>query len=124
MRIPRNVSGARLADLLCRKWQYARVHQVGSHIILETDQPTHHPIVDSKKREMIGNLKNSGAKWDRSPVLVNDHDFRSDASGVGISSAFTTHPATAAPSAFGASHDRPAFAAHSIATWRFYWAPK
>ena len=33
MKLPRDVSGARLADLLCRKWQYARVHQVGSHII-------------------------------------------------------------------------------------------
>ena len=32
--------------------------------------------VDSKKRELIGNFKNAGAKWDRSPVLVNDHDFR------------------------------------------------
>ena len=41
--------------------------------------------VDSKKRELIGNFKNAGAKWDRSPVLVNDPDFRSDASGVGIS---------------------------------------
>ena len=41
--------------------------------------------VDSKKRELIGNFKNAGAKWDRSPVPVNDHDFRSDASGVGIS---------------------------------------
>ncbi len=28
--------------------------------------------VDSKKRELIGNFKNSGAKWDRSPVRVND----------------------------------------------------
>ncbi len=36
MKIPRDVSGARLAGLLCRKWEYARVHQVGSHIILET----------------------------------------------------------------------------------------
>ena len=44
MKIPRDVSGSRLADLLCRKWQYARVHQVGSHIILETPQPTHHRI--------------------------------------------------------------------------------
>jgi hypothetical protein len=41
--------------------------------------------VDSKKRELIGNFKNAGAKWDRSPVRVNDHDFRSDASGVGLS---------------------------------------
>ena len=44
MKIPRDVSGARLADIFCRKWQYARVHQVGSHIILETAQPTHHRI--------------------------------------------------------------------------------
>ena len=41
--------------------------------------------VDSKKREMIGNFKNAGAQWGRSPVLVNDHDFLTDASGVGIS---------------------------------------
>ncbi len=41
--------------------------------------------VDSKKREMIGTFKNAGAKWDRSPVPVNDHDFLTDASGVGIS---------------------------------------
>jgi predicted RNA binding protein YcfA (HicA-like mRNA interferase family) len=44
MKIPRDVSGARLADLLCRRWQYVRVHQAGSHIILETAQPTHHRI--------------------------------------------------------------------------------
>jgi predicted RNA binding protein YcfA (HicA-like mRNA interferase family) len=44
MKIPRDVSGARVADLLCQKWQYVRVHQVGSHIILETAQPTHHRI--------------------------------------------------------------------------------
>jgi predicted RNA binding protein YcfA (HicA-like mRNA interferase family) len=44
MKIPRDVSGVCLADLLCRKWQYVKVHQVGSHIILETSQPTHHRI--------------------------------------------------------------------------------
>jgi len=30
--------------------------------------------VNSKKRELIGNFRNAGVKWDRSPVLVNDHD--------------------------------------------------
>jgi predicted RNA binding protein YcfA (HicA-like mRNA interferase family) len=44
MKLPRDVSGARLVDILCRKWQYTKVHQVGSHIILETTQPTHHRI--------------------------------------------------------------------------------
>ena len=57
--------------------------------------------VDSKKREMIGNFKNAGAKWDRSPVAVNDHDFRSDASGGASPTAFMAmaHPITEAPSA-------------------------
>jgi hypothetical protein len=38
--------------------------------------------VATKKRELVGNFKNSGAKWDPSPMLVNDHDFRSDSIGV------------------------------------------
>jgi DDE family transposase len=73
--------------------------------------------VDSKKRELIGNFKNAGAKWDRSPVLVNDHDFRSDASGVGISYGIYDPPNNRGTVCVGISHDTPAFAAHSIATW-------
>jgi predicted RNA binding protein YcfA (HicA-like mRNA interferase family) len=44
MRVPRDVSGADLVAVLCRNWQYWKVHQVGSHIILETTEPTHHRI--------------------------------------------------------------------------------
>jgi predicted RNA binding protein YcfA (HicA-like mRNA interferase family) len=44
MKLPRDVSGGHLADILCRRWRYTRVHQVGSHIILETSEPTHHRI--------------------------------------------------------------------------------
>jgi hypothetical protein len=73
--------------------------------------------VDSKKREMIGNFKNTGAKWDRSPVLVNDHDFLSDASGVGISYGIYDLPHNHGTVCVGISHDTAAFAAHSIATW-------
>jgi len=73
--------------------------------------------VDSKKRELIGNFKNAGAKWDRSPVRVNDHDFRSDASGVGISYGIYDTPNNRGTVCVGISHDTPAFAAHSIATW-------
>jgi hypothetical protein len=73
--------------------------------------------VDSKKRELIGNFKNLGAKWDRSPVLVNDHDFRSDASGIGISYGIYDSPHNRGAVCVGISHDTPAFAAHSIATW-------
>jgi predicted RNA binding protein YcfA (HicA-like mRNA interferase family) len=44
MKVPRDVSGTHLASVLCRRWQYAKVHQVGSHIILETSEPTHQRI--------------------------------------------------------------------------------
>src|ERR1017187_1638186 len=44
MKIPRDVSGTHLADTLCRRWRYTKVHQVGSHIILETSEPTHQRI--------------------------------------------------------------------------------
>jgi hypothetical protein len=73
--------------------------------------------VDSKKRELIGNFKNAGAKLDRSPVPVNDHDFLSDASGVGISYGIYDTPHNRGTVFIGISHDTPAFAAHSIATW-------
>lgn len=39
MKLPRDVSGERLATSLCKFWGYTRVHQVGSHIILETSEP-------------------------------------------------------------------------------------
>ncbi|HXN48387.1 MAG TPA: hypothetical protein VN893_17190 [Bryobacteraceae bacterium] len=44
MKVPRDVSGAHLADVLCRRWRYARVNQVGSHIVLETSEPAHQRI--------------------------------------------------------------------------------
>lgn len=44
MKIPRDVSGRDLVDVLCRRWRYIRVHQVGSHIILETAEPAHQRI--------------------------------------------------------------------------------
>lgn len=44
MKVPRDVSGTHLADTLCRRWRYTKVHQVGSHIVLETLEPTHQRI--------------------------------------------------------------------------------
>jgi predicted RNA binding protein YcfA (HicA-like mRNA interferase family) len=44
MKIPRDVSGEHFADTLCRQWQYTKVHQAGSHIILETEDPAHQRI--------------------------------------------------------------------------------
>jgi len=73
--------------------------------------------VDTKKRELVGPFKNPGAKWDRAPVLVNDHDFRSEAIGVGIPYGIYDQPTNRAAVVVGISHDTSAFAAHAIATW-------
>ena len=57
MRLPRDVSGARLIDALCRNYGYRRVHQVGSHVILETDIPAHHRIaIPNHESLRIGTL--------------------------------------------------------------------
>ncbi|MBX9743465.1 MAG: type II toxin-antitoxin system HicA family toxin [Chthoniobacterales bacterium] len=44
MKLPRNLSGKELAAVLCRHWNYYIVHQVGSHIILQTDILSHQRI--------------------------------------------------------------------------------
>ena len=41
MKVPRDLSGAQLVKVLCRDWGYRVIHQEGSHIILQTDTPSH-----------------------------------------------------------------------------------
>jgi predicted RNA binding protein YcfA (HicA-like mRNA interferase family) len=45
MKLPRDISGRRVAQLLCRRWGYRLVHQVGSHMVLQTEDPSHHRLV-------------------------------------------------------------------------------
>ncbi|MGA7885679.1 MAG: type II toxin-antitoxin system HicA family toxin [Acidobacteriaceae bacterium] len=44
MKLPRDLSGRRLTAILCPDWGYVQVHQTGSHIILQTEIPSHHRI--------------------------------------------------------------------------------
>lgn len=44
MKLPRDLSGDELVKHLCKHWNYERIHQVGSHVILETSVPNHHRI--------------------------------------------------------------------------------
>jgi len=73
--------------------------------------------VDTKKKEQIGNFKNTGTKWDREPVLVKDHDFRSDADGMAIPYGIYDTQANRGAVFVGTSHDTPAFAVDAIAQW-------
>ena len=57
MKIPRDLSGRNLIKNLCRNWGYRIVHQVGSHVILETDAPAHHRLAVPDHRVLrVGTL--------------------------------------------------------------------
>ncbi|MDD5308371.1 MAG: type II toxin-antitoxin system HicA family toxin [Deltaproteobacteria bacterium] len=59
MRIPRDLGGNELAAALCRTWGYVIVHQTGSHIILDTEQPSHQRMAIPNHRALrIGTLNN------------------------------------------------------------------
>jgi len=73
--------------------------------------------VDTKKQELIGNFKNAGAKWDRQPVLVKDHDFRSESEGMAIPYGIYDTQANRGAVFVGTSHNTSAFAVDAIAQW-------
>ena len=73
--------------------------------------------VDTKKRELVGNFKNSGARWDCQSWPVLDHDFRSDAMGVAIPYGIYQPVPNRGSVVVGVSHDTSVFAAHAIACW-------
>ena len=57
MKVPRDLSGQALVKVLCRDWGYRQVHQEGSHIVLQTEQPSHQRIaVPAHKSLRIGTL--------------------------------------------------------------------
>jgi predicted RNA binding protein YcfA (HicA-like mRNA interferase family) len=57
MKTPRDVGGGELAECLCRRYGYHRVHQQGSHIVLETSDPSPHRIAVPAHRALrVGTL--------------------------------------------------------------------
>lgn len=57
MKLPRDLSGRSLAACLASSWGYRQVHQSGSHIVLETEQPAHQRIAVPDHRSLrIGTL--------------------------------------------------------------------
>lgn len=57
MKLPRDLSGSDLIAALCRSWGYVKVNQVGSHIILQTQEPTPHRVaVPAHKAVRVGTL--------------------------------------------------------------------
>jgi hypothetical protein len=73
--------------------------------------------VDTKKKELVGQFKNPGRVWSRDPLLVQDHDFRSQAIGMAIPYGIYDLHANRGMVVVGTSHDTPAFAVEAICQW-------
>ena len=57
MKIPRDLYGRELAAVPCARWAYAKVNQVGSHIILQTETPQHHRVSEPDHKPLrLGTL--------------------------------------------------------------------
>ena len=97
-----------------RDAQFAHIHKVRRRFCRQGN-----PVisVDAKKRELVGNFKNPGSKWDRTPTPVNGHDFRSQAQGVAILYGIYDPQANRGALFVGVSHETSAFAVSSIRAW-------
>jgi hypothetical protein len=73
--------------------------------------------VDTKKKELVGQFKNNGRLWSCEPILVQDHDFRSQAKGLAIPYGIYDLPANRGRIVVGTSHDTPEFAVDAICQW-------
>lgn len=97
-----------------RDAQFARIAELRERCAAECS-----PLisVDTKKKELVGAFKNAGAKWDRNPVLVKDHDFRSEADGIVVPYGIYDLRDNAGTMFVGTSYDTPAFAADCVEKW-------
>jgi hypothetical protein len=97
-----------------RDQQFSRITRLRRRFCRQGD-----PIisVDAKKRELVGNFKNAGVKWERDSTPVNDHDFRSLAAGIAIPYGIYDPQANRGSVFVGVSHETSAFAVHSISQW-------
>ncbi len=72
---------------------------------------------DAKKKEQIGNFKNSGTAWKDKEECVNDHDFASYAVGKAVLYSIYDTITNRGTVFVGTTHDTPAFAVDCIEKW-------
>jgi hypothetical protein len=72
---------------------------------------------DTKKKELIGNFKNSGQIWCQAAEQVNAHDFKQDALGRAVPYGVYDLQFNRGTVYLGRSADTPAFAVDNIAEW-------
>jgi len=82
-------------------------------------QQTGNPIIsmDTKKKEMMGNFYREGKLYTKTPLIVNDHDFKSFAKGVVIPHGIYDVKLNKAMINLGSSFDTAEFACDSLRLW-------
>jgi hypothetical protein len=73
--------------------------------------------VDTKKKELVGNFRNSGQAWAREPTAVNVHDYPHDALGRAVPYGVYDVTRNRGFVCIGTSGDTPAFAVDTISAW-------
>ena len=73
--------------------------------------------VDTKKKELIGNFKNSGRTWGTEAEVVNVHDFPSQAAGRAVPYGIYDLRHNCGTVYVGQSADTPTFAVDNIVRW-------
>ena len=81
----------------------------------QAGQPT--ISVDTKKKELIGNFKNTGRIWCQEAEVVNIHDFPSEALGRAVPYGVYDLQHNRGTVYVGQSADTPAFAVDNLAHW-------
>jgi hypothetical protein len=97
-----------------RDAQFSRIADLRERFAAE-----HLPVIsiDTKKKELLGAFKNQGTTWERGPVLVNDHDFRSAADGIAVPYGVYDLQANRGTLFIGTSSDTPEFAVDCVEHW-------
>lgn len=73
--------------------------------------------VDCKKKEQVGNFKNSGVAWKQKATETLANDFRSDAEGLAVPYGLYDTEANRGLVVVGTSGETPAFVVDCIVTW-------
>jgi hypothetical protein len=81
--------------------------------------------MDTKKKEYLGNFYREGHLYTREPLLVNDHDFTSSATGVIIPHSLYDEELNVGYIQIGTSHDTGELACDSLRYWWYtYGQPR
>lgn len=79
--------------------------------------------IDTKKKELIGNFRNGGRSWQKQPIAVRDHDFRSDASAIAVPYGIYDCQNNRGLVCVGTAAETPALAVDAIEYWWLHERP-